>query len=175
MSDRQQSRKLEKLTKRENPRRNERLDEITGQRNPSPDQYVEVFLEQQGQDLLHSCCFCRGQHSLSIKPVLSPAILVSTVVTLRSFWYSLIHPSLWTILHSLWLKLVNSDIYPLLVIEKSFWIFTTKIEDVHWLFSTQQHQQSPNPISSLMLLQQILERQVVFLFPGNMWAWPVTF
>lgn len=51
---------------------------MTGQRNTSPDQYVEVFLEQ--HNLLQGCCLCWGQHNLSIKLPLPPVFCCSPLL-----------------------------------------------------------------------------------------------
>lgn len=51
---------------------------MTGQRNTSPDQYVEVFLEQ--HNLLQSRCLCRGQHILSIELQLPPVFCCSPLL-----------------------------------------------------------------------------------------------
>lgn len=75
---------------------NERLDKAIEQRNPSCDQYVELFVEQQAQDLLDSGCFCRGQHGFYLKTLLSWVTLFLSLVTLKlilSFTYFHIHYS----------------------------------------------------------------------------------
>lgn len=61
----------------------ERLDKVNEQRNPSCDRYVELFVEQQAQDVLDSGCFCRGQQGLYLKTLLSWVTLFLSLVTLK--------------------------------------------------------------------------------------------